>query len=248
MVKKAVMQFTGERVVEGSTPKRIWLDHIARYKFASRYVKGKKVLDIACGTGYGSKILYDAGAIKVVGVDISNEAIEFACTKYRIKNLEFKVGDIHNLDFSENYFDVITCFETIEHIGNQERALIELKRVLKPKGLLIISSPNRKLTSPGKSINDHPDNPFHTKEYSTEEFISVLKDYFEILGVYGQRPINKLFLLPFFERIARKILPMIYDPGRGKPELEKVSSKKEYRYITVVCKKSKGDKVWKSQS
>jgi len=241
MVKKAVMQFTGERVVEGSTPKRILLDHVARYKFACRYVKERNILDISCGTGYGSKLLYDAGAAKITGIDISSETIDFACTKYKMNGLEFKVGNILDIDFPENCFDVITCFETIEHVQSQENAFTELHRVLKPKGLLIISSPNRKLTSPGKSINDHPDNPFHTKEYSTGEFISVLENYFEILGVYGQRPINKLFLLPFFERIIKRILPMIYDPGKGNPELEKVSSKKEYRYVIVICRKSKSD-------
>jgi len=242
MVKKAVMQFTGEKVIEGSTPKRIWLDHVERYKFASRYIKGKEVLDISCGTGYGSRILYDSGAKRVVGVDISSETVNFAYAKYKVNGLEFKVGNVLNIDFPENYFDVITCFETIEHVQNQKKALTELRRVLKPMGLLIISSPNRKLTSPGKSINDHPNNPFHKKEYSTGEFILALDRYFKILEVYGQRPINRLFFLPFFERITRKILPMIYNPIRGNSELEKVSSKKEYRYITIVCKKSKSNK------
>lgn len=239
MVEKAIMQFTGERVVEGDTPKRIWLDHIARYEFAGRYVKEKNVvLDISCGTGYGLKYLCDAGAAKVIGVDISSEIVDVARTQYQINGLEFKVGNIQEIDFTENYFDVITCFETIEHVQSQERTFMELKRVLKPNGLLIISSPNRKLTSVGKSINDLPDNPFHTKEYSIREFISVLGNYFEILETYGQRAISKWFFLPFFERIIRKFLPMMYNPEKGKPELKKVSLKKEYRYITLVCKKS----------
>jgi len=242
MIEEASPKFTGEMVVEGETPQRIWLDHVACYKFSGGYSKGKEVLDISCGTGYGSKILLDAGATKVVGVDISSEAINFARTRYQQNGLEFKVGNILDIDFPENYFDVITCFETIEHIKSQGKAFTELQRVLKPKGLLIISSPNRKLTSPFKSINEPPENPFHIVEYTMEEFSQLLKNYFEILEVYGQRPINKLLLLPFFERITRRILPMIYDPRRGNPELEKVSLKKEYRYITVVCKKSKGDK------
>jgi len=237
MVEKTIMQFTGERVVKGSTPERIWLDHMGRYEFASRYVKEKNLLDISCGTGYGSKYLYDAGATKVIGVDISSEIIDFARTQHQINGLEFKVGDIQKLDFPGNHFDVITCFETIEHVQSQKKAFMELKRVLKPKGLLIISSPNRKLTSPRKSINDRPDNPFHTKEFSTIEFISVVENYFGILKVYGQRSISKLFLLPFFERLARRLLPAIYDSGKGNPELEKVSSKKEYRYVTVVVYK-----------
>lgn len=243
MVEKGIMQFTGERVVEGSTPKRIWLDHISRYEFAIRYVKEKNVLDISCGTGYGSRYLYDAGAARVIGVDTSSETIDFARTEYQINELKFKIGDIQHIDFPENYFDVITCFETIEHIQNQARAFMEIRRVLKAEGLLIISSPNRKLTSPGKLIDDRPDNPFHTKEYSTEEFISVLENYFEILEVYGQRPISKLFFLPLFERIVRRFLPMIYDPGKGNPELGKVLSKKEYRYVTAICKKSKNDNL-----
>ena len=237
MIKKAEMQFTGERVVEGSTPKRIWIDHEARYKFASRYVKGKKVLDIACGTGYGSHILCDSGAEKVVGVDISSETIGFAQINYKIDGIAFKVGNILNINLPKNYFDVVACFETIEHVQNQEKAFMELKSLLKPMGLLIISSPNRKVTSAGKSINDQPANSFHTKEYLTIEFISALEPYFKILEVYGQRSINKMFFLPFFERIMRKIFPVIYNLQRGSPELEKVLSKKEYRYITVICQK-----------
>jgi len=242
LVKKAAIQFTGERVIEGETPQRIYLDHVTRYKFASRYVKGKEVLDISCGTGYGSKILYDAGATKVVGVDISRETIDFACAKYKMNGLEFKVGNILDIDFPENYFDVITCFETIEHVQSQEKAFMELQGVLKPKGLLIISSPNRKLTSPGRSVNEPPSNPFHVIEYSANEFISILGDYFEILEVYGQRGINKLFFLPPFERIIRKLFPALYGPEKGNSELEKISFRREYRYITVVCRKTKGDK------
>ena len=67
----------------------------------------------------------------------------------------------------------------------------------------------------------------------------MIDGYFEISEVYGQRSINRLFLLPFFEGIMRKLLPVIYNPGRGNPELEKISSKKEYRYIIVICKKIK---------
>lgn len=230
------MQFTGERVVKGDTPVRIWLDHVARYKFAGGYVKGKKILDISCGTGYGSQILYDSKSEKVIGVDISSEAIDFASTKYQSNGLDFYIGDILYIDFPDNCFDVITCFETIEHVQNQEKAFMELQRVLKPKGLLIISSPNRKLTSPGRSINDSPNNPFHMIEHCASEFISVLEEYFKILEVYGQRGISKLLFLPLFERTMRKLLPRLYNPEKGSPELERVSSTKEYRYITVVCK------------
>jgi ubiquinone/menaquinone biosynthesis C-methylase UbiE len=235
------MQFTGERVIDGSAPKRIWLDHVARYEFAGRYVKKGNVLDIACGTGYGSKILRDAGAEKVIGVDISSEAIGSAFRNYKINGLEFTTGDILDIDFQEKSFDMITCFETIEHVQDQKRALEELHRVLSPEGLLIISSPNRKMTSPLKSICEPPDNPFHVVEYTMEEFFQLLEEYFEILAVFGQRGIGKLFFLPFFERMMKRILPMMFYAGFGNSELEKVSSKKEYRYVTAICKKSNRD-------
>ena len=232
------MEFTGERVVEKETPDRIWLDHLARYEFAARYVKEKIVLDIACGTGYGSSRLCLSGAKKVIGVDISREAINFARNKYIVNGLEFKTGDILDISFPGIHFDLITCFETIEHVENQEEALVHLQRALKPEGILIISSPNRKLTSPGRSISNHPANAFHVKEYSTNEFVVVLNRYLDILEIYGQRPRSKILFQPHLQTVMRKIWPAIYDSGKGTPRLTKVSRFKEYRYITVVCRKS----------
>lgn len=237
MNKKEFPKFTGERVIEGYTPLRVWLDHVARYNFAGRYVKGKIVLDISCGTGYGSCILYSNRAKKVIGIDISKKVINFARTKYERKGLEFNIGNILNIDIHDNYFDLIVSFETIEHITNQKRALLEIQRVLKPNGLLLISSPNRKLTSPLKSFDEPPNNPFHVIEYTMKEFTRLIRNYFEIIEVYGQRGINKFFLFPLIERILRKILPWLYNPKKGSSNLEKVISKKEYRYIVVVCKK-----------
>lgn len=236
------MQFTGERVVEGDTPERLWIDHVARYEFASRYAKGRNILDISCGTGYGPVIMCDAGAKKVIGVDNSSEVIDFARCKYERSGLEFKVGDVLNIDFPDSYFDAVVSFETIEHVNNQEKALSEIQRVLKPNGLLIISSPNRKVTSPFKSIDEPPENPFHIVEHTMKEFIRLLGNYFNVVEVYGQRGRGKLLFLPFIEKKLRKTFPMLYTPEKGKPELEKVSFKKEYRYITAICKKSKNDK------
>jgi ubiquinone/menaquinone biosynthesis C-methylase UbiE len=229
--------FTGERVVEGKTPERIWSDHKARYEFAAEYVKDKIVLDISCGTGYGSKILYKRGAAKVIGIDISSDSIDFAVANYKTKGIDFEVGNILSIPYPENYYDVITCFETIEHINSQEKVLSELKRVLKPNGLLIISSPNRKLTSPFKSIKDKPNNRFHIVEYTEEEFAELLGKYFEVLEIYGQRAIHKSLVLPIQEKFLRKLASFLYNPNKGNSSLEKVLFNKEYRYITVVCKK-----------
>lgn len=237
-INKDNLPFTGERAVEGNTPQRIWLDHIARYQFTAKRIENKRVLDIACGTGYGSKILYDAGAKEIIGIDISKETIGFASAKYKEYPLVFQDGDITEIKYDNNYFDVIACFETIEHVLNQEKALLELRRVLRPDGLLIISSPNRTATSPNKLMSDPPDNSFHTIEYSTNEFIDFLENYFVVLEIWGQRRLKKFFYAPFIRKITKLILPEIYSPEKGNPTLEKILLNYEYRYITVVCRKS----------
>ena len=239
MLEEEFLKFTGERVVEGNTPQRIWLDHTARYEFATNYVKDKKVLDIACGTGFGSKILQEKGAKCVFGVDHSKEAVGFASKKYVRNGLKFIIGDIIEIAFPDNFFDVIVSFETIEHVKQHEKALSELQRALKPNGLLIISSPNRKLTSPGKSISDSPDNVFHVVEYLCGEFVCTLGKYFDVNGLYGQRAINKVLLIPYFEKVLRRYLSQLYSPETGSPLVEKCRPMLEYRYIIASCINSK---------
>jgi ubiquinone/menaquinone biosynthesis C-methylase UbiE len=233
------LQFTGERVVEGKTPDRIWVDHVARYEFAANYVKGKTVLDIACGTGYGSKILIEKNAEKVFGIDLSKESIDFAAENYTGDGLKFMVGDIYEIDFPDNYFDIIVSFETIEHVNDNQKAFSELSRVLNPEGKLIISSPNRKLTSPGRSINDLPNNAFHEIEYTPKEFALILSKYFYINGLYGQRAIKKIFLIPFVEKILRRYQSRLFSLESGSSAVEKIRGFNEYRYISAICAKPK---------
>jgi ubiquinone/menaquinone biosynthesis C-methylase UbiE len=221
--------FTGERVIEGTTPPRIWQDHVARYQFASHYARGK-VLDIACGTGYGCKILLNRATTLIVGIDISHDAISIALKRYGDKRIAFTVGNILDIELPNESQDVITCFETIEHVKEQETAISELCRVLNPRGILIISSPNRKATSPGTSASDPPNNPCHVSEFSTEEFVSFLRRYFGKVTVFGQRGANKLLFLPFVMPFTR-----VNMPRKGSSSLESISPFKEYRYATAVC-------------
>jgi O-antigen biosynthesis protein len=232
------MEFTGERVVEGKTPERIWRDHLARYQFAAHYARGKTVLDISCGTGYGSQVLLKGGAQSVTGVDLSPETVAEASSAYASEKAHFHVGDILQMEFPNNHFDLIACFETIEHVGEQECAFQELRRVLKEGGQLIISTPNRIVTSPFRSREDPPVNPFHKIEYTTDEFVNTLGNYFHVEGLYGQRPVQQLFFLPVVERMARRLLPFFYNPARGDPELVEIAPGQEYRYLTAICKKT----------
>ncbi len=236
--------YTGERAIEGATPSLTWRDHVARYQFASHYARGR-VLDIACGTGYGCKILLNRATTRVVGIDISQDAINVALKQYKNDRIAFMVGNILDIELPNGSQDVITCFETIEHVAEQETAISELCRLLNPNGTLIISTPNRKATPP-----DGPVSPFHVNEFSTEEFVSFLRPHFGTVTVFGQRGVNKLLFLLFaipFARVIKNRLAVLLSFVDANVEgvegittvvsssLESMSSFKEYRYVTAVC-------------
>jgi SAM-dependent methyltransferase len=117
-------------------------EHRARYRFGAQVVAGKKVLDASCGVGYGLEILSTAGAASVIGVDVSTEAIGEAKARFGEYAEELVEADLRKLPFEDDSFDAVVSFETIEHVEEPERALAELDRVLRPDGILVISSPN----------------------------------------------------------------------------------------------------------
>ena len=167
--------FTGEFFVPGCSGKWSEALHYARYRFASQYAKGKSVLDIACGVGYGSHQLALAGASSVVGVDILADNVSFAQRSYRLQNLHFVQGDITSFGEDQSY-DLIVCFETIEHVAQYNRALHNCRRLLRNKGCLIISSPDRRLSSPRNLlVTDRPENPFHVREFTLSELLLALE-------------------------------------------------------------------------
>ena len=135
------MEFTGERYLPTESG-RIRLEHYHRYALAVDFVRNKTVLDIACGEGYGSYLLAE-GAHEVFGVDIDGQSISHAKSNYLKSNLKYLVGSASKIPFDDHKFDCIVSFETIEHLYEQETMVAELRWVLKPDGVLIISSPNR---------------------------------------------------------------------------------------------------------
>jgi len=148
-------------------------EHLHRYLFALNYCIGQEVLDLACGEGYGSQILAEK-ALNVTGIDIDPEIILYATKKYRAGNLRFLEGNAESLPVTDQSVDVVVSFETLEHVPSQDGMLAEIKRVLKPGGLLIISTPDRKFYS--EETGHH--NPFHLKELFPDEFRSLLEKYF----------------------------------------------------------------------
>ena len=178
------MEFTGERVVPGKTPQTIYDEHIYRYIFAAGLTEDKVVLDVACGTGYGVGYLADKGSSEVVGVDISMEAVDYARERFSKDNkASFICADAVRLPFLDNAFDIVVSFETIEHIRQYRKFLAECRRVLKDGGLLICSTPNRRIFSPNLA---KPINTFHVKEFWPEEFYRLLRTYFVNIALYGQ--------------------------------------------------------------
>ena len=173
-----VLENTGERRIPGKANRQMYLEHMARYIFAGKFAEGKLVLDLACGTGYGSYYLALHGAKKTIGVDISEEAVGYAKDLYEVADLHFEVMDVRKLAFKDKSFDVIVAFEIIEHIREQEEFLKEIRRVLKDDGVLLISTPNSKVYS-GK-------NRFHLKEMGYEEFLSALERFFPEVTVFSQ--------------------------------------------------------------
>lgn len=169
-----------ERIVPDESEPGIVALHLKRYVFAEPWCRGKDVLDLACGVGYGTAYL--AGfARRVVGVDVSEDAIEYARRRYAAPNIEYAVADAAALPFEADSFDAVCSFETIEHLPDREAYLAEVARVLRPAGTFVVSTPNARETT------DHPDNPFHTVELDRADFEALLGRYFENVNVYGQR-------------------------------------------------------------
>jgi SAM-dependent methyltransferase len=142
-------------------------EHLARYRWAAQLTSGKRVLDAGCGVGYGSVILAESGADEVLGVDLG-EAVVAAASAAERPGLQFKQGDIAHLDTPDGSFDAVVCFEVIEHVENPQAVLAEFARVLAPRGLLVISSPNRDTYVPG--------NPHHHKEFTPDELSAALSE------------------------------------------------------------------------
>lgn len=186
-------EFTGERVVPGKVDIDLWNEHISRYLFASRLCRFKKVIDLGCGTGYGSAELARK-AESVVGVDISGDAVLSARETYQAPNLTYHVASLDQLPFADGSFQLGVCFEVVEHLSNYRDLLREARRVLAPSGQLIISTPNIEFYAESRK-QDGP-NPFHEHEFSYNEFREVLSEFFEHQTFFVQNHSSGIVFLP----------------------------------------------------
>lgn len=183
------MSGSRERYIDGDPPLNweLFYQHMGRYLFARQYVSEKVVLDAACGTGYGTAMLAKK-ARNVVGVDNSRDAILHGIKNYQKTNVHFMQMDCCQISFKDNSFDVVISFETLEHITNMNLFLKELQRVLKPGGVLLVSTPNRPLYA---VYNKGRANIYHCLELDENEFRQLLSKYFAIEKIWGQRHFSK---------------------------------------------------------
>lgn len=236
-----MLEWTGERFIPGAGSAELAYDHFARYLFAARLAAGKRVLDIGCGEGYGAFLL-SRTARYVLGVDSADHAIEHARLRYDLANLKYQAADATQLPARET-FDLITCFEVIEHLGEEDQhaLLAQVMRLLDPDGILLISTPNKPVY---REAGDGPDyrNPYHVREMAFTEFRDLLEPCFGAILWIGQQTLVGNYL----HSLAISGTPERSEPvvhlGRlvGEELIQGVSPVlEESKYFVAICAKER---------
>ncbi len=178
-----VLPFTGERFTPECV-REIAHEHWHRYAFARPLARGRRVLDAACGEGYGSALLAAAGG-DVLGLDIDPATIAHARTRYAgVADLRFEAADVTALDaLADASFDLIVSFETLEHVAAQERLLDGFVRLLAPGGLLLVSTPEKAEYTDRTGER----NPHHVRELYRGEFEALLAARFPARRLFAQK-------------------------------------------------------------
>lgn len=187
-----------ERLDPEDAPEASLQEHLARYRFAQRVVSGR-VLDVACGTAYGTALL------RAVGVDVAFDCLQAARRRWD----RLAAADGLRLPFGE-VFDAVVSFETVEHVGDPEGFVAECRRVLRPGGRLVMSTPNRELWSPR---SPRPLQRHHVREFSRREFEALLRPFGRV-EVFGQMRLTRAGAAGFEARVLAKRVLRAFLPIR----------------------------------
>jgi SAM-dependent methyltransferase len=201
------LELTGERTLPDVPAENYWYRrHLAVYEWIGARVIGLRVLDMACGEGYGSEVL-SRSAAAVVGLDANPEAHEHAKLRYRRQNLSFERGLVETYGEPAS-FDAVVFLQTIEHVQDPAAVLRHFRDLLAPGGTAYVSTPNvLTLAGPGQTKSD---NPWHLKEYRAEEFCQLCGSVFgevALLGVFHARKLrlHALALSLGWDRVHRRL-------------------------------------------
>ncbi len=216
--------FTGERLTT-AVGGQVQIEHYHRYLFARSLVAGLDVVDVASGEGYGSALLAQV-ARTVVSVEYSGPTARAAMNFHR-PNLHFMRGDARTLPLADACMDVVVSFETIEHFDRQADFICEVRRVLRPGGRCIISTPDRDVYSPANTAA----NPYHVHELSGAEFVTLLHGRFRHVSIVRQRAMIGSALLP---DAASPLPPLVFD-RRGDTHFEACIGVPRAPYLIAVA-------------
>ncbi|MGL5485024.1 MAG: glycosyltransferase [Shewanella sp.] len=190
-----MMDFSGERFIphdDNNQDYTLEYEHLHRYTAIEKIIRNKVVLDIASGEGYGTALLGKSASC-VYGIDLSSEAIEHASKKYsEMTNVTYALGSVTSIPLDDSSVDVVVSFETIEHLYEHDLMLMEIKRVLRNDGILVISTPDKKNYSDERGFA----NEYHVKELYFDEFEFLLRNYFSRVDFYGQRFVTQSAIYP----------------------------------------------------
>jgi SAM-dependent methyltransferase len=251
------LDFSGERIVPGKVALDRELASRKRYEFAARYIERKRVLDIGCGEGYGSAMLAEKAA-HVAGTDSSEEVVAHATAKYDLSSTEFRCMPAEKHAFPDASFDAVVCLELIEHVQDYAAVMKEMHRLLKPDGILILSTPNKDVTSPGRETPIHD---FHVHEFAIPELRDLCQRYFAEVELFSQENpfeksrrivrwlmaldflrLRKLFSRRAKDRMKDRMREKMGETVQEKPELGRWAvipgANPNCRDIVVVCRKA----------
>jgi SAM-dependent methyltransferase len=185
------LALTGERTLPDVPEENYWFRrHLAVYRWVAERCAGKRVVDMACGEGYGSAVLAEAAG-DVVGVDANPEAFEHARLRYRAANLRFERALVEEFDDGAPY-DAIVFLQTIEHVNEPERLLSRFASMLTPGGAVYVTTPNRLTLAPPGA--ERSGNPWHVREYAPDEFETLVRPAFGSVDLSGLFLARKLRL------------------------------------------------------
>lgn len=181
---RSLTQLEEERAVPWGDP-GLFAWHRARYAFAARFVSEKRVLDLGSGEGYGAALLAEKAA-EVIGIDYSEAAVRHASREYGREELSFRIGDAAALDASLGRFDIVTCFEVLEHVAQEDALLAAITRVLEPTGTLFLSTPNRLVDRLFEEVANRDSYEYHINLLTPRQLNRAVEKRFHEVTLYGQ--------------------------------------------------------------